>query len=628
MFTADEQAMLRAVMDRLLPGDDAPSATGFGADRYVLAMLDGDAAPLRELIRYGLDDLRVAGFLTRDAAGQDALLRETAAAPWLKSLIELTAEGAFADPTNGGNRDAAAWKMLGYAPGLPDGPDGPPRQPTPPPGVYGPSEVTDWDVIIIGSGAGGGSAAGVLAAAGKKVLVLERGRLRSYADSGHRDHLRNHRVFTHGHNTGPELDGNPRIFVDPLGFEHLVAPHQNGFQPLASAVGGGTLVYGMQAWRFQPTDFRMASQYGVPEGSSLADWPIAYEDLEPWYDRAEWEIGVAGTPGGDPNGGPRQRDYPMPPLPSSPSADTLRRGADRLGIRTFAVPLLLNSAPRDGRPACIQCGTCIGFPCPVDAKNGSQNTHLRRALASGNCTLITGIVADRIATDARGKVIGVEVIHDDGRREQLRAKAVVVAAAAVETARLLLLSANAQEPDGLGNRSRSCRAAHAGALLPRRLWPLRGRGRHLARAGAGHRDDRLQPWQSRHHRRRHAGRRFRLHPDDVLADAMARRRAALGRRRQGLDAAQFPSRHAGARPGAGNSLAACPRRARFPRSRQPGPPGRAHVRHHPCRDRAHRALHEGAGRGMAALPLAPSRSGAGSRSLACPATSTRPARRA
>ena len=233
-------------------------------------------------------------------------------------------------------------------------------------------------MIIIGSGGGGGSAAGVLAAAGKSVLVIERGLLRDYANSGHRDHLRNHRLFQYGHNTGPEIDGNPRVFVDPLGFEHIVAPHQNGFQPLASAVGGGTLVYGMQAWRFHPLDFKMASTYGVPEGSSLADWPISYEDLAPWYDRAEWEIGVSGVQGGDPNGGPRRRDFPMRPRPGSGSTEVLRRGGDKLGLKTFAVPLLLNSVPRDGRAACIQCGSCIGFMCPVDAKNGSQNTMLKR----------------------------------------------------------------------------------------------------------------------------------------------------------------------------------------------------------------------------------------------------------
>ncbi len=453
MLSDRQQALLRAVIDRIVPADAFPSATGFGADRFILDILEGDARPVRQLIGYGLDELGRLGFLDKTPEEQDLLLAAEEGASWFGRLVELTQEGVYADPGNGGNRDAGAWAMIGYEHRLPEGPNGPPPQPDPPAAVYGESGVIDWDVLIIGGGAGGGSAASVLAAAGKKVLVIERGRWRDYANSGHRDHLRNHRNFPHGHNTGPELDGNPRVFVDPLGHEHIVAPHQNGYQPLASAVGGGTLVYGMQAWRFHPLDFRMASTYGVPEGSSLADWPIGYDDLAPWYDRAEWEIGVAGSPGGDPNGGPRGREFPMPPVRGYGSHDVLKRGADSLGLRTFVPPLAVNTVPRDGRGVCIECASCVGFPCPTDAKNGTQNTVLRRALATGNLTIVTGAVAERVATDAGGRVIGADIIHDDGRRETIRTRAVVVAAAAIETARLLLASATAREPNGLGNNS-------------------------------------------------------------------------------------------------------------------------------------------------------------------------------
>ena len=151
----------------------------------------------------------------------------------------------------------------------------------------------NYDAIIIGAGAGGGVAAGLLAEAGKRVLLLERGRLLSFADVG-RDHLRNQRLSQYGFNAGPDPEGNPRVAVSPEGRAVTVAPIEGGYQANAACVGSGTRVYGAQAWRFLPDDFRMASKYGVPHGSSLADWPISYEDLAPDYERAEWELGVSG----------------------------------------------------------------------------------------------------------------------------------------------------------------------------------------------------------------------------------------------------------------------------------------------------------------------------------------------
>src|SRR4051812_28044538 len=162
MLSPHEQALLRAVIDRILPADDFPSASGFGADRYITQMLDGDAKATAQLVQYGLSGLDRQGFLSADAAQQDHLLKDVQAELWFGRLIELTAEGAYADPGNGGNHNAASWTMIGYDPRLPDGPDGPPRQPDPPAGVYGPSGIIDWDVIIIGSGAGGGNTASAL----------------------------------------------------------------------------------------------------------------------------------------------------------------------------------------------------------------------------------------------------------------------------------------------------------------------------------------------------------------------------------------------------------------------------------------------------------------------------------
>src|SRR5678815_463360 len=178
--------------------------------------------------------------------------------------------------------------------------------------------MTKYDAIIIGTGAAGGIVAGVLAEAGKHVLLLERGPALSFSQVG-RDHLRNQRLAIYGHNAGPELEGNPRVFVDLAGNERMVQPHEADYHNNAACVGGGTRVYGAQAWRFMPTDFRMASKYGVPSGSSLADWPITYETLEPYYERAEWELGVAGDGHVIQNEIPRKRNYPICLLYTSPS---------------------------------------------------------------------------------------------------------------------------------------------------------------------------------------------------------------------------------------------------------------------------------------------------------------------
>ncbi len=442
-----DRTLLEAVVDRIMPVDRDGGAVAFGATTYLyrhFAEHTDDAAS----VDVGLKTL-VAGFPDLSAEARDQALLEIEREPWFVRLVELVAEGVYADPGNGGNPGAASWKMVGYEAHLPEGPTGPHRRDGQPPATF--SGTLDYDVIIVGAGAGGGVAAGVLAEAGKHVLLLERGLARSYADSGHRDHLRNHRLALYGHNTGPDLDGNPRVLVDPDGVEHVLRPHENGYQNLAAAVGSGTLVYGAQAWRFHRDDFRMASLYGVPENSSLVDWPFDYDELAPWYERAEWEIGVSGDGAAHSHEGPRNRDYPMPPLSDSPATSVLKRGAEAMGISITRPPLAINSQPRDGRDGCVRCGTCVGFPCPSDAKNGTQNTMIKRAVATGRCHLVTGAMVDRVVSDAAGRVEGVSFTDSAGASHTVRAKAVVLAGGAIETARLLLNSTSSREPQGLGN---------------------------------------------------------------------------------------------------------------------------------------------------------------------------------
>jgi len=342
---------------------------------------------------------------------------------------------------------------------------------------------TSYDAIIVGAGAGGGVAAGLLAEAGHRVLLLERGRQLLFADVG-RDHLRNQRLAQYGFNAGPDdLTGNPRVFVTPEGLETVVSPIEGGYSANAACVGSGTRVYGAQAWRFLPNDFRMASKYGVPAGSSLADWPITYEDLAPDYERAEWELGVSGDEETAGKHRPRHRPYPMPPLPLNAQGRTLQAGADALGWDTQRVPLLINSVPYGGREACVHCQQCVGFACPTDAKNGTQNTLIPRALATGLCTLETEAMAELIDTDASGRVVGVTYWTKDDRRVSAKSAVVVVSGGAVETARLLLNSKSSAHPHGLGNAhnqvGRSLQGHYyAGAVgwMPESIWDGIGPG--------------------------------------------------------------------------------------------------------------------------------------------------------
>ncbi|MDF0599464.1 GMC oxidoreductase [Psychromarinibacter sp. C21-152] len=438
-------ALLRRVIDAIAP-DPRIGALAAGAHRYVAERLDRD--PAAGEVRAGLDTL--AG----DAAQADlaARLADVEDTPWFRHLCRWVAEGLYADPGQGGNRGGMVWDALGYRHGLPEGPDGPPWR-TPPPAQRPPADE-GWDAVVVGAGAGGIVAATEMAERGFRVLLVEKGRHLSYRDSGRRDHLRNHRNAVYGTNTGPPAERDRRVAADGDGAAALVRPHEAGYADNAPCVGAGTFLYGGLAWRFHPDDFRMASRYGVPEGSSLADWPVDYDTLEPWYGRIEQAVGIAGPRGALPHEPYRSTDLPLPPVPRYRSARVLDAGAAALGIETFTPPLAVNTRRRDGRAACIECGSCVGFPCPVDAKNGTQNTLLPKALATGNLTLCTETTAERVETDDTGRVTGVRLAWlDDGalHRRTVASGIVVLCAGAIETARLLLLSASSREPDGLGN---------------------------------------------------------------------------------------------------------------------------------------------------------------------------------
>lgn len=307
------------------------------------------------------------------------------------------------------------------------------------------------DAVIVGAGAGGGVVAKQLATAGLSVVLLERGPWSTTANC-RKDDLRNQRTPILGNAFGPEDEGNPRVVVDIEGRERIVAPSEGAYSNNAACVGGGTLSYGAMAWRYLPKDFRMRSTYGAPKGSTLEDWPISYEDLEPYYEKAEHEIGVSGDDTGNPFLPPRKKPLPMPPLPVNREFEILEPAARKLGLHPFHIPMLRNSVPYNGRGGCMRCRWCVGFACEVDAKCGTQNTVIPQALATGNCELRTESTVSRIVTGEGGRATGVQYFDAQGQQHEQEASLVVVSCCAIESARLLLNSSNKIFPTGLGNR--------------------------------------------------------------------------------------------------------------------------------------------------------------------------------
>jgi choline dehydrogenase-like flavoprotein len=308
------------------------------------------------------------------------------------------------------------------------------------------------DAVVIGAGAGGGIVAKELAAAGLSVVLFERGKWYTPWDC-HKDDLRNQRTTVLGNAFGPEPDERyPRVVEDAPGKERVIEAWEGGYSNNAGCVGGGTLSYGAMAWRFMEQDFRLRSTYRAVEGSTLDDWPITYNDLEPYYTKAEWEIGVSGDNTQNPFAPKQSKPLPMPPLPPTREHQLLETAAKKKGLHPFPIPMLRNSVPYQGRAACMRCRWCVGFACEVDAKCGTQNTVIPTALKTGNCELRTEAVVSEILTDGRGHGTGVVYFDANDTRHEQPADIVIVSACAVESARLLLNSKSRLFPNGLGNR--------------------------------------------------------------------------------------------------------------------------------------------------------------------------------
>ncbi len=289
-----------------------------------------------------------------------------------------------------------------------------------------------YDVIIIGTGAGGGTLAHRLAPSGKRILLLERG-----------DYVRREKDNWNSKAVNVDAKYNTKeLWYDKDG--KPLHPHTN------YNVGGNTKFYGAALFRLRKEDFGEIRHH---DGISPA-WPISYEELEPYYLEAEHLYQVHGLRGEDPTDPIASAPYPHPPVSHEPRIEQLSEDFARLGLRPFHVPLGIQLNEKDQQASrCIRCDTCDGFPCLVYAKSDAQVLCVDPALQHSNVSLMTGAFVKRLETSASGREVSQVVVEHDGETINLAANIVVVACGAINSAALLLHSANDKHPRGLANGS-------------------------------------------------------------------------------------------------------------------------------------------------------------------------------
>jgi gluconate 2-dehydrogenase alpha chain len=317
------------------------------------------------------------------------------------------------------------------------------------------------EVLIIGLGASGGYASLSLTRAGAKVVALEAGP-RWNAQDFPMDEVRNDlRHFLSQAKFAKEL---PTWRRNASG----TADHSGVAIHMMNGVGGTSIHYGMEQWRYLPWNFKERSEsikrYGpnaIPSNSTVADWPISYKDVEPYYDKVEYDMGTSGKagnirgkrqPGGNTFEGPRHRKYPLPPLRSSGYTELMSTAAKGLGWHPFPGPAAIRSQPYRGLPACQYCGFCTYNGCMADAKGATNVGAIAEAERTKNLKIVTSARVTKIEVDSNGRATGATFVKG-GKTYFQPAKVVILSTYIYENTRLLLLSTSTPFPKGLSNNS-------------------------------------------------------------------------------------------------------------------------------------------------------------------------------
>jgi gluconate 2-dehydrogenase alpha chain len=318
------------------------------------------------------------------------------------------------------------------------------------------------DVIVVGAGASGAVVASELAQNGVKVVCFDKGP--RYTDEDFRLKYDEIRYYARGAIV-PHMTTDPMTWREGSKDSATILPWVSG--PLGTAnplhlppslgTGGGSIHWGGACWRFRESEFHMKTiieerlgKKALPEGHTLVDWPISYRDLEPYYDRVEWGLGISGRgsnisgesdKGDNPWEAPRRRDYPMPPVRQGPADQRFSDACRRLGFHPFRTAVGIASIPFKGRSGCTYCGFCHGYPCHVNAKTSTHVAVLPEGLASGNLEIrdYSRVYKVNLSNDG-SRAHGVSYYDSQGRSVDIEADQVVLACYALENARLMLAS--------------------------------------------------------------------------------------------------------------------------------------------------------------------------------------------